>query len=149
MTINSNKNIALENMLKIAFALIFFFLLGVRIWFDFSELEKFRPFQLLLPATFIFVVFYRTKLTWALAMLLFVYGLYYYFFKRIWVAYPGAFEFTLPLKELLYGDKHGYTTGHSFQRWLTLFPFIFYIVSVCLFLTKSVRKLYWINQTTK
>jgi hypothetical protein len=143
MRVNSNNILISKTTLTIAFPCIFFFFLVVRLWFDFSELEKFRPFQLLLPLTFIFIAFFRTKTTWILAMALFMYGVYYYFFRRIWSAYPGAFEFTLPLNELMYRDKHGYTTGHLFQRYLTLFPLLFYVISIITFLTTPVRKLYW------
>lgn len=149
MKVSSTQSLTLEKALKIAFVCIFLLIVIVRLWFDFSELEKFRPFQLLLPVTFIFVVFFRTKATWILAMTLFAYGLYYYFFRRIWVAYPGAFEFTLPLNELMYGDKHGYTTGHPFQRWLLLFPLLFYVVSIFSFLTTPIRKLYFLNKDIK
>ena len=130
-------------VVKVFFTFIFLFFILIRIWFDLSELGRLRPLTLLLPFTFIFITFYQTNVTWLLAITLFVYGIYYYFFKRIWIAYPGAFEFTLALKELMYGDKHGYTTGHPFQRYLTLFPLLFYVVSIITFLTKPVRKLYW------
>jgi len=130
-------------IVRVAFTSIFLFFIIVRLWFDISELGKFRPFMLLLPATFIFIAYYQTKATWLLALILFAYGVYYYFFRRIWIAYPGAFEFTLPLKELMYGDKHGYTTGHPLQRYLTLFPLLFYVAAIIIFLITPVRKLYW------
>jgi hypothetical protein len=130
-------------VVKVSFTVIFLFFIIIRIWFDLSEFGRLRPFTLLLPLTFIFITYYQKKISWLLAMILFVYGLYYYFFKRIWVAYPGAFEFTQPLNELMYGDKHGYTTGHLFQRYLTLFPLLFYVVTIITFLTTPIRKLYW------
>ncbi len=141
--IRSNNKTMTVVKVSFTFTFIFLFFIILRIWFDLSELGRLRPFTLLLPSTFIFITYYQTKATWLLAITLFVYGIYYYFFKRIWLAYPGAFEFTLPLKELIYGDKHGYTTGHLLQRYLTLFPLIFYTVSIVLFLIAPVRKSYW------
>ena len=137
------------NIVRQFFTCLFLLLIIARLWFDISELHKFRPFSLLLPATFIFITYYRTKVTWILALTLFLYGIYYYFFKRIWVAYPGALEFTLPVNELLYRDKEGLSTGHSLQFYLLLFPLVFYFVSIIVFLLNPIRKQYWaINPQT-
>ena len=144
---NGNKKSAPLTMkiVSLSFTFIFLFFIIIRIWFNLSELGSLQPSALLLPVTFIFITYYRTKMSWLLAIVLFLYGIYYYFFKRILVAYPGAFEFTLPLNELLYGDKHGYTSGHPLQRYLTLFPLLFYVVSLVVFFVNPVRKQYWLN----
>lgn len=141
-SISTNKT---TTFVRQFFTCLFLLVIIVRLWFDISELHKFRPFSLLLPATFIFITYYRTKITWILAMTLFLYGIYYYFFRRVWVAYPGAFEFTLPINELLYRDKYGLSTGHPVQFYLRSFPLAFYFVSTIVFLLNPIRKQYWTN----
>ncbi len=132
-----------KTILLFSFSLLFIPLLIIRIWFDISQLQNFRPLKLLLPSAFLLIVFFRTKVTWLFALSLFAYGIYYYFFVAVRIAYPGEFEFTLPINELLYGDKTGIRNSHSFQRYLTLFPLTFSAVAAIAFFTIPVRKLYW------
>lgn len=126
----------------LCFIILFLPLLIIRIWFDISELQRFRCFTLVLPSAFIFIALYRNRATWLLAFCLFLLGIYYYLFTSNRIAYPGAFEFTLPLNELLYRDRTGLSTGHPIQRFLHLFPFLFYVVALLIFITNPIKKLY-------
>ena len=133
----------MTRLIKLGVIVLFFSLLILRISIDISWYNSIRLTNLLLPTTIILTIIYKSKITWWTAILIFLYGIYYYLFDRIKVAYPGQFEFTLPLKELVLGDKHGYRTENKLALLvLGLFPFVFYIAAIFVFLTKRVRTQY-------
>jgi len=130
--------------------LIIFFILLITICFyqaifwDISmELDR-----ITLLLTFIFTLVYQSKGSWLAAMAVFLYGIYYYIFQSSKVAYGGNFEFTLPLIEVLYGDKHGYEGGHAPAGYLRVFPFYYYVAGLIVLMTKRGRKAYWKSPVT-
>jgi hypothetical protein len=88
--------------------------------------------------TLILVLIYKKKVAWITGVCLFTYGVYYFLFISVHKSEPGALEFTATLNTFLFG---GYT-GNPLRHIIHLLPFVFYTVSLIVFLTKSVRKDY-------
>lgn len=151
MTLNRkdkmSKN-ALFPTLTVIVVLLFSLLLIIRLYLDTLSHSSIRLTNLLLPLTFISIFMFKSKISWILGVLTFTFGLYYYMVARFYAAYPGIFEFTLPLTELLFGNGHGFKTGHPFEHFISVFPFMFYMLAIILFMTKRVRELYW-NSVSK
>jgi len=137
------KSEKIIQILKIGVVLLFLSMLLIRIYVNISFEKRFHDHHVLWPLCFMFVMLYKSKISWFLAISLFFYGIYYYLFKANIIDYPDDYEFMQPLNELIYGDKQGYHTGYVFQRYLSGFPFIFYIAGLIAFLTNPIRKRYW------
>lgn len=115
-----------KNLQDIRLAIIIFFLLliTIRIYLDISLYESFRLSNIIVPVIIILTLLYKSKMTWLAAVLLFISGIYYYLFERIWIAYPGKFDFTFSLIEL---SKLGYCIRNTWLiHFITLFPLAFF-----------------------
>jgi hypothetical protein len=88
--------------------------------------------------TLIMIFIFKKRISWMIAVCLFTYGIFYFLFISIYKSAPGVLEFTSTLNTFLFG---GYT-GNPLRHILHLFPFLFYTVSLIVFLTKPVRKHY-------
>jgi len=130
-------------VLKIEVVLLFLLMLLIRVYVNISFERRFQDHHIFWPLSFIFVTVHKSKLSWLMAICLFIYGIYYYLIKSHIIAYPDDYEFMQPLNELLYGDEQGYHTGYILQRYLHAFPFLFYVIGLITFLTNPVRKRYW------
>ena len=134
----------LLRLIKLGVIILFFSLLLLRISMDISWYNSIRLTNLLLPATIILILVYKSKVSWLTAVLIFTCGIYYYLFESTKIAYPRQFEFTLPLTEFIFGDKHGYKTENKLLILIFgLFPFVFYISALFAFLTKQVMRQYF------
>ncbi len=94
--------------------------------------------------TLIMVFIFKKRVSWIIAVCLFTYGIFYFLFSSIYKSPPGALEFTSTLNTFLFG---GYS-GNPLRYVIHLFPFVFYTVSLIVFLTKPVRKQYNITAYT-
>jgi hypothetical protein len=90
----------------------------------------------------ILVFIYRKKAMWIAGVCLFTLGVLYFLFISVYKSEPGALEFTSTLNTFLFG---GYT-GNPWRHVIHVIPFIFYAVSLIVFLTKPVRKQYYITK---
>ena len=88
--------------------------------------------------TLIIIFIHKKRVSWMIAVCLFTYGIFYFLFSSIYKSASGAIEFTSTLNTFLFG---GYT-GNPWRHVIHLFPFVFYAVSLIVFLTKPVRKHY-------
>lgn len=129
------------SIVAIAFFLV---LIAARVYLDIRNHNSVRFKSLALPATLVFTFTYKSGLTWVISFLLFLYGIYYYLFESVKIAYPGVFEFTIPLNELFFGSEGGgYRTGSLLSHCINLFPIVFYTTALVVFMTIKVRKMYW------
>ena len=86
----------------------------------------------------IFVVIYIKKVTWYLALIVFLYGMYELLFVSIYAAEPTKMQFTYPLIYFLYGNySRGFFTGA-----LNTMPLFFYSGVLIVLLLRPVRKYY-------
>jgi hypothetical protein len=90
----------------------------------------------------ILLLIYRKRATWIAGVCLFTYGILYFLFISAYKSDPGSLEFTSTLNTFLFG---GYT-GNPWRHVIHLIPFIFYAVSLIVFLTNPVRKQYHITK---
>jgi hypothetical protein len=131
-------------ILSIAAIAFFLVLIAVRVYLDISNHNSVRLKSLALPATLVFTFTYKSGLTWVMALILFLYGIYYYLFESVKIAYPGVFEFTLPLNELFFGSEdEGYRILGLLSHCISLFPMVFYPTALIVFMTVKLRKMYW------
>jgi len=128
-------------LVKVPLVVFFLFLLLVKLYFKMQDDYHAQPFfyGTVLLTSFIAIFLYPSKATWCTGMALFSYGLYYYFSRAVLVAEPGVMDFTYPLRWLLFTDS-SQSVGY---RILNLFPFVFYVASIIVFLTKPLRRLYF------
>lgn len=119
--------------------MFFLVLIMLRIYVDVSRHHSIKLSNILLLSTFIATFYYKTKTSWLVAVGLCVWGVYYYLVQAVKVAWPGQFEFTLPLLE--FADKSG--SGFVSNAYVKLIPFLFYIATIAAFMTNTVRKQYW------
>ncbi len=131
--------------LKIGVVLLFLSMLTIRIYVNLSLDNRFREHEILWPLSFILVAIYHSKASWMYGICLFLYGLRYYFFELPITSNLNDYDFTQPLSDLLYLDEKGYHTGYTFQRYIPAFPFLFYIAGLIAFLTKPMRRRYWVR----
>ena len=103
--------------------------------------EALHKLNIVVLVTLILVLVYKTRVAWVLAVCLFTYAIFYFLLISTYKAEPGAVEFTGTLNTFIFG---GYT-GNPLRYLIYLFPFLFYTVSLIVFLTKPVRKLYNIS----
>lgn len=103
----------------------------------------------LFPLTRIFVHVFiivilslRDKVTWTLGIIFFSCCLIYYLFISAGITYPSEVEFTLPIVELFFGDKHGFSNAEPIVWLLLWMPLPFYLGITAWFLTKKIRNLY-------
>ncbi|HEY9258471.1 hypothetical protein [Chitinophaga sp.] len=120
--------------------LFFFFVLlcckGYQAIYEGPGIDKTGVLVILLIAL---VLLKRGWIYWWLGLFLVSYGLYNFLFIRIWAAEPTAMEFTSSLNYFLFGRR----TGNYVHHIIVLIPFVFYLVSLILLLTKAGRKYYF------
>jgi hypothetical protein len=88
---------------------------------------------------FILALSFRNKLTWVLAISLFVGGLYNLFVTAHHAAEPTAMQFAEPLCNTLF-PRRDFSIA---ERLIGTIPEFFCIIGLVLFLTRYVRQLYW------
>lgn len=132
-------------VLKIGVVLLFLSMLTIRIYVNLSLGNRIQEHEILWPLSFIFITLYQSKVSWMYGICLFLYGLRYYIFEAPIISDFKDYEFMQPLSDLLYLDEKGYHTGYVFERFLVVFPFLFYVVGLIAFLTNPIRRKYWVK----
>ena len=120
---------------------LFVFLILFNIVLTIIAGATFHKMSIAVLLTLIMIFIYKKRISWMIAVCLFTYGIFYFLFSSIYKSAPGAIEFTSTLNIFLFG---GYT-GNPLRYVIYLFPFLFYAVSLIVFLTKPVRKHYHIT----
>ena len=120
---------------------LFVFLILFNIVLTIIAGATFHKMSIAVLLTLIMIFIYKKRISWMIAVCLFIYGIFYFLFISTYKSAPGALEFTSTLNTFLFG---GYT-GNPLRYVIYLFPFLFYAVSLIVFLTKPVRKQYHIT----
>jgi hypothetical protein len=99
--------------------------------------------RILILSLLITIIIYRTRISWLLGIFLFSYSIYYFFFMAVYASVPSAIEFTYSLNRILFGNY----TGNRVRAYIDLFPFIFYLLALIVFLLKPTRIYYNVAST--
>ncbi len=127
--------------LFISLTFLFVILLTLRV-ISFIDHGSFS-FSKIFPHVFMIVILnQRNSITWALGVIFFLYGLYYYLFIPARIAYPSEIEFTLPIVELFFGSKHGFSNARLIVALILWAPLFFYLAMIVCFFTRRIRKIY-------
>lgn len=95
--------------------------------------------ELFLLATLLISIFYRTRVTWLLVLVICLLGAFNLMFIQPKYSSPTIFNFTYTVYRLLMTEFN----HMSIVRVLKIFPILFYLFTAIVFLTKPIRNKYW------
>lgn len=132
-----NRNKALFASLTSFFIILLFFRI-----LSIVDHSSFSLTRIFLHVFVVVILNLRNRVTWALGLVFFFYGLFYYLFISGRIPYPSEVVFTLPIVEFFFGDKHGFSNTGIIVPLLLWVPPFFYVGMIAWFFTKKIRTIY-------
>ncbi len=132
---------AVRVILVVFFSLFIF--LEVFLMVSKGSIEQGMIKRILILCFLILMFTYNHKAFWFLGVSLFSYAMYYFFFRAVYASGSSDIEFTYSLNRILFGNH----TGNRARTYINLFPFIFYLLALIVFLIKPTRLYYNIAST--
>lgn len=120
--------------------LITFFLSLIVIKVYLSRVER-LPIEwasLFVLLVLIFIIIRQHRITWYLAIVLFLYGIFNVIFIGLKASVPTVMEFTSPLQQLIYNDR----TGSTGRMLIGNIPLFFYFIGLVILTLNPTRRYY-------
>jgi len=125
-------------IIKWILSIFFFILITIELYLTVFKQIPLNKMSVLLLLVLITVFQLRHKVSWYIAIAVFVYGIFSIIFYGINSSESILMEFTSPLSYLLFSD----VSGKQLKIFIEIIPDYFYLISLIVFFTKPVRRYY-------
>jgi len=125
-------------IIKWILIIFFFILITIELYLTVFKQIPLNKMSVLLLLVLITVFQLRHKVSWYIAIAVFVYGIFSIIFYGINSSESILMEFTSPLSYLLFSD----VSVKQLKIFIEIIPDYFYLISLIVFFTKPVRRYY-------
>ncbi|OIP00883.1 MAG: hypothetical protein AUJ98_06300 [Bacteroidetes bacterium CG2_30_33_31] len=125
-------------IIKWILSIFFFILITIELYLTVFKQIPLNKMSVLLLLVLITVFQLRHKVSWYIAIAVFVYGIFSIIFYGINSSESILMEFTSPLSYLLFSD----VSVKQLKIFIEIIPDYFYLISLIVFFTKPVRRYY-------